>query len=379
MGNFFKVMVLGFTVLFGAGIMAESENPTQEAMEGRNFSKEAIERLSPDSKIPIRGSIDSIRQVRAKGWEWDHEVRVFLPATYHHTNKSYPTLWVTDNSLELIQAALSGTSLGMAPELIVVAVGPPGTVNMAEFQRRRTYDFTPKKSLMGHVFATLPEETLGGAPGFLDFLVNQLRPMLAKEYRMDLNDQGYAGHSGGGMFGLYVLLNKPESFHKYIISSPAEYQPWLDMEERWYAKNKDLKAKVFLSAGEGDTAGIYGAGGTTMNVSIMPPGQGPCLHSHDATYETFFVLEGKIEFRVGPNGEEKIVLEKWDTFSCPPKVYRGFKNVGDTDAVLLTTITGPADARDDVGVPPSVGEEVQSRFGNKVLDAFKKLATFRGN
>ena len=129
----------------------------------------------------------------------------------------------------------------------------------------------------------------------------------------------------------------------------------------------------------GDTAGIYGAGGTTMNVSIMPPGQGPCLHSHDATYETFFVLEGRIEFRVGPNGEEKTVLEKWDTFSCPPRVYRGFKNVGDTDAVLLTTITGPADARDDVGVPPSVGEEVQSRFGDKVLDAFKKLATFRDN
>ena len=66
----------------------------------------------------------------------------------------------------------------------------------------------------------------------------------------------------------------------------------------------------------GDTAGIYGAGGTTMNISTMPPGQGPCLHSHDATYETFFVLEGTIEFRVGPNGEEVITLNKWDTFSC---------------------------------------------------------------
>ena len=127
----------------------------------------------------------------------------------------------------------------------------------------------------------------------------------------------------------------------------------------------------------GDTAGIYGAGGTTMNISTMPPGQGPCLHSHDATYETFFVLEGTIEFRVGPNGEEVITLNKWDTFSCPPKVYRGFKNIGDTDAVLLTTITGPEDVRDDVGVPPSVGEEVQSRFGDKVLSAFRKIATFR--
>ncbi|MDP6972213.1 MAG: hypothetical protein QF921_12000, partial [Pseudomonadales bacterium] len=58
-------------------------------------------------------------------------------------------------------------------------------------------------------------------------------------------------------------------------------------------------------------------------------------------------------------------------------VYRGFRNVGDTDAVLLTTITGPVDARDDVGVPPSVGEEVQSRFGDEVLDEFKKIATFR--
>jgi len=55
----------------------------------------------------------------------------------------------------------------------------------------------------------------------------------------------------------------------------------------------------------------------------------------------------------------------------------GFKNVGETDAVLLTTITGPVDAHDDVGVPPSVGEEVLSRFGDKVLDAFKKIATFR--
>ena len=109
----------------------------------------------------------------------------------------------------------------------------------------------------------------------------------------------------------------------------------------------------------------------------MPPGQGPCLHSHDATYETFFVLEGTIEFRVGPNGEEAITLNKWDTFSCPPKVYRGFKNVGNTDAVLLTTINGPEDARDDVGVPKSVGEEVHSRFGEQGLGAFKKIATFR--
>ena len=226
----------------------------KETLEEYNMSALTIERFSPESKFPSQGTVEPPRLVRAEGWEWDHEVRVFLPASYHHTDQHYGTLWITDNSLELIQAALTGDALGLSPELIVVAVGAPREVNPAEFQRRRTYDFIPDKSLMGPVFDALPAETMGGAPGFLDFLVEKLRPMLAKEYRLDLDDQGYAGHSGGGQFGLYVLLNKPESFHKYIISSPAAYQPWLDMEERWFENNDDLNARVFLSAGEGEAA-----------------------------------------------------------------------------------------------------------------------------
>lgn len=226
----------------------------REQMEAYNMPDKVIDRFDPESRIPARGTVDSVRQVRANGWAWDHQVRVYLPASYRHSDAAYPTLWITDNNLELIQAALTGDALGYAPELIVVAVGSPADVNAAEFQRRRSYDFIPDKSLMGAMFAAMPDGAVGGAPGFLDFLVNQLRPMLAREYRMDLNDQGYAGHSGGGQFGLYVLLNKPESFDKYIISSPAAYQPWLDMEERWHEKNKDLKARVFLSAGEAEAA-----------------------------------------------------------------------------------------------------------------------------
>ena len=44
----------------------------------------------------------------------------------------------------------------------------------------------------------------------------------------------------------------------------------------------------------GNIAPIIGAAGTTMFISIMPPGQGPCLHSHNSTYETFIVLEGSL-------------------------------------------------------------------------------------
>ncbi|MDE0064135.1 MAG: alpha/beta hydrolase-fold protein [Gammaproteobacteria bacterium] len=241
-----------------------------ETMGSLDMPDEQMARFSPDSKMPTRGTVDSVRLVRADGWAWDHEVRVYLPPSYHVTDRKYPALWITDNNLELIQGALIGDALGFSPELIVVAVGAPTDVNPAEFQRRRSYDFIPDKSLMGPMFAPMPAEALGGAPGFLDFLVNRLRPMLAGEYRMDLDDQGYAGHSGGGQFGLYVLLNKPESFHKYIISSPAAYQPWLDMEERWHEKNRDLKARVFLSAGEGEAAHpVWSAAQIVSTVATM--------------------------------------------------------------------------------------------------------------
>lgn len=126
----------------------------------------------------------------------------------------------------------------------------------------------------------------------------------------------------------------------------------------------------------GDTAAIYGAAGTTMNVSVCPPGQGPCLHSHNHIYETFMVLDGAFEFSVGDDGQEKITLKKWDVFSCPPGMYRGFKNVAATDSVLLTVITGAVHERDDVSVPPQVTEQVRDGYGEEVLNAFKKIATF---
>jgi len=211
------------------------------------------------AKVPSRGTVEPTMLERAEGWEWEHEVRVYLPPSYKLTEKTYPTLWVTDNNLEIARAALMGDNLGLRVEMIVVAVGAPEDVTGAEFQRRRSYDFIPNKSQMGSFFANAPEGMIGGAEGFHDFLVNQIRPKLKKKYRMDPKGHTYAGHSGGGQFGLYVLFNHPESFSKYIISSPAVYQPWLDMEERWHANNKDLPAEVFISAGEAEMSDPFWA------------------------------------------------------------------------------------------------------------------------
>lgn len=126
----------------------------------------------------------------------------------------------------------------------------------------------------------------------------------------------------------------------------------------------------------GSAAPIIGAAGTTMFISILPPGQGPCLHSHNGTYETFMVLEGRIEYHIGEPIAHRITLDKWDAFSCPPYVYRGFRNVGTTDAVQLTVITGLTTNRDDVSMPDSIAQQVRREHGDDVLTAFKKVFHF---
>ena len=125
----------------------------------------------------------------------------------------------------------------------------------------------------------------------------------------------------------------------------------------------------------GDTGGIYGCNGLTMNISVLPPVQGPCLHAHNATFETFFVLEGYITFFIGEDGGQSLTLGPWDTFSCPPGVYRGYTNASDAArAVLLTIINGDPDVRADVNVPPAITRHLRDTYGAAVVNEFRKIA-----
>ena len=122
----------------------------------------------------------------------------------------------------------------------------------------------------------------------------------------------------------------------------------------------------------GNVAAIYGAAGLTMNISVCPPGQGPGLHAHHKTFETFTVLEGSFEFSVNDDGGEKVVLNQWDTLSVPPGVCRGFRNISDRDSTLLTVITGGVHDRNDISLPPSIGARLDA-FGPGVLQGVKDI------
>lgn len=95
-------------------------------------------------------------------------------------------------------------------------------------------------------------------------------------------------------------------------------------------------------------APISGAAGITVTLAVCPPGQGPELHAHKATFETFTVLQGAFEFRYGNHGQHALTLNKFDTVSIPPRVHRSFRNISDGEGVVQVIISGGTHDSSDI-------------------------------
>ena len=203
--------------------------------------------------------------MRGKGFDYDHQIQVALPGTYDvQPDKKYPVLWLTDGPgmIHLTVGLLDMLVMGnLAPEMIVVAVGTPSELGVAEFARRRSMDFAPPGKQyffdsLGGDFLKKMAGDLSNVPQkadeFLSFLVDQVRPELAKKYRMS-DDHGLFGHSGGGMFTGYALFARPGAFSKYIIGSPsinASDRAVFRLEEEYAKNHNDLDVSVFFGAGD---------------------------------------------------------------------------------------------------------------------------------
>jgi hypothetical protein len=88
------------------------------------------------------------------------------------------------------------------PQLIVVGI----------LNTDRTRDMTPRK--------VIQRENSGGGDAFLEFIGSELIPYIDGKYRT-VPYRVLSGGSSAGMFTLYTLFSRPESFHAYIASRPA--------------------------------------------------------------------------------------------------------------------------------------------------------------
>ena len=151
----------------------------------------------------------------------------------------------------------------------------------------------------------------------------------------------------------------------------------IPIEGRDVVYARQLLSVIGLDPKEGNTpinsgAPIIGAGGITMTHAKCPPGQGPGLHNHINTYETFTVLEGQFEVSWNDDGSAAIILEKFDTISVPPGVCRSFKNSGKTEGLLQVIISGGVHDMNDIAFTPAAADKINS-VKPGLVDKFKQV------
>jgi predicted alpha/beta superfamily hydrolase len=244
-----------------------------------------------------------------EGAHGPYEVHVCLPVTYgKRPNARYPVLYALDANL--IYGAVCDTvriaSLARVlypnlelhgpgvPEMIIVGVGYPGDDPEAlarETTMRRIYDFTartvPGAPLQEHCYQVSPDYKFGGAHAFLDMLTKTIRARVEKDYRVDDSTRILFGGSAGGHFTSFAMLSRPDAFTHYIIASPAVELCGDDiykLEEQYAATHDDLSAKVFISFGSREWAGMAGisiASSTSRLFEALLKRGYPSLQLHD--------------------------------------------------------------------------------------------------
>lgn len=108
------------------------------------------------------------------------------------------------------------------------------------------------------------------------------------------------------------------------------------------------------------SAPIKGAAGITITLAVCPTGQGPSLHAHEKTHETFTVLQGQFEFTWNDDASEKVVLSQFDTISVPPRVNRAFRNIADVDGILQVIISGGVHDLNDIKIAPDIAHRLDA-------------------
>ena len=119
---------------------------------------------------------------------------------------------------------------------------------------------------------------------------------------------------------------------------------------------------------------IDGPGGLSVLFVEAPPGNGPLLHSHYYTNETFYCLDGRFRITWGNDGEYETEIEPGDMIAFPTGVMRTFTNIADGPSHILTFITGESeDDFADIAMTPADGERFAERHGAAVRERIEEI------
>lgn len=212
-----------------------------------------------------------IKQITAVANNVGYKLFIGLPEGYnskgHHSyRESYPVLYLLDPDVEFALAeniARTMVNYDNIEPFIIVGIGYQdqdlSTMDSKTFwdkwTQNRARDYIPMQVSTGkedfeggdHEYKGLSSHT-GGSEKFKDFIEKELIPYVNQTYRTS-NERALSGHSQGGLFATWMMLNHPSIFEKYIILGPSL---WVEKGQMIKQANKlqsSAKITAYFSVG----------------------------------------------------------------------------------------------------------------------------------
>ncbi len=177
-------------------------------------------------------------------------VRVILPIDYYSSDNSYPVLYMHDGQNLLGRSPFSGYSWNVLNTMDKLNDLTNGfiIVGIDNGESKRILEYSPfiPKSMYKYLNkkAGVPNEEIRPEANFYgEFIVNQLKPTIDKEYRT-LTEKEHtfiAGSSCGGLISIYLGLKYQDIFSVIGAFSPAfQFIPTI----KGYVNKRNINGKM---------------------------------------------------------------------------------------------------------------------------------------
>jgi predicted alpha/beta superfamily hydrolase len=163
------------------------------------------------------------------------------PVALSDPTRRFPVIYTLDGDHTFPQVTAIATQLGWGgsvPDAVIVGIGY-GTLDL-DNGNHRMRDLSPQRH------PDYPES--GGGARFLQFMIEEVFPLIEGEYPVDSEKRYLFGHSLGGLFSLYAYAKAPAAFAGIAAGSPF-LQGQLDFLFAIDAGEKPRKTNLFIATG----------------------------------------------------------------------------------------------------------------------------------
>ncbi|MBE2268217.1 MAG: alpha/beta hydrolase [Anaerolinea sp.] len=229
----------------------------------QQVSEWQVYRHAVEHEPTISGRLRVMRGVHSPQLDVARDVIVYLPPSYHDSDKRYPVVYMQDGQ-NLFDAgtAFAGQEWHVDETMEMLATEGIEAIIVGVYHggEQRIAEYNP-----------FPHVWRGRGQLYLDFLTQTIKPLIDRDFRTkpDRANTGILGSSMGGLISMYAYFHRSETFGFAGVMSPSF---WIG-SGAIYANIQDIpfiEGKIYLDNGTRETSA------RRMNALLIKKGYTPC-------------------------------------------------------------------------------------------------------